>query len=94
MSQEVFRAEIVFPSDPRNDVTVGIAAATRQMMGDTPWIVRHYGFATTDDGSEWADSKAAAFDVAADVLDGMACKYAAKANEIRERAFRERETGQ
>lgn len=93
MSQEVFRAEIVFPSDPRNAITVGLATATRQMMGDAPWIVRHYGYATTDDG-EWSDTKTAAFDVAADVLDGMACKYAAKANEIRTRAFREREAGQ
>lgn len=94
MSQEVFRAEIVFPSDPRNGITVGLATATRQMMGDAPWIVRHYGYATTDDGSEWTDTKAAAFDAAADVLDGMAAKYAAKANEIRDQAWRERKAAQ
>lgn len=71
---DVYRAEIVLPSSMCNRVIVDMSKATRRLMGDEPWIVRDYGYGTTDSG-DWKDTAAEAWDAAADQLELVASKY-------------------
>lgn len=87
---DVYRAEIVLPSTMCNRVIVDIAKATRRLMGDEPWIVRDYGYGTTDSG-DWKDTAAEAWDAAAASLERVVAKYLEAIDRCRSEAAKARQ---
>ena len=87
---DVYRAEIVLPSSLCNRVIVDMSKATRRLMGDEPWIVRDYGYGTTDSG-DWKDTAAEAWDAAADQLELVAAKYREAIDRCRAEAAKSRQ---
>lgn len=87
---DVYRCEIVLPSSMCNRVIVDMSKATRRLMGDQPWIVRDYGYGTTDNG-DWRDTAAEAWDAAADDLERVVSKYREAIDRCRAEAAKARE---
>ena len=87
---EVYRADIIFPSTACSRVSVDMTKATRRLMGEQPWIVRDYGYGTTDNG-EWSDTQAEAWDAAAEQLERVVAKYREQINRCRAEAVKARE---
>ena len=71
---DVYRCELVLPSTVNNRIAVDLAKAERRLMDGEPWIVREYGYGTTDSG-DWHDTPAAAWEAAAEQLQRVAVKY-------------------
>lgn len=87
---DVYRAEIVLPSSMTSRLVVGMTKAQRRLMGEEPWIVREYGYGTTDIGG-WHDTPAAAWDAAADELETVRARYSEQIEKCREEARRSRD---
>lgn len=87
---DVYRAEMVLPSTMSHRVIVDMTKAQRRLMGDEPWIVRDYGYGTTDTGG-WHDSLAEAWDAAADELERVVSKYREQIDRCRAEAVKARE---
>lgn len=87
---DVYRADIILPSAMNNSVIVDMQRATRQMMGGHQWIVRPYGFATTDK-ADWKGTAAEAWDAAADDLEAVVAKYQQQIDRCRAEAAKARQ---
>lgn len=86
---DVYRADILLPSSMCNRVIVDMTKATRRLMGGEPWVVRDYGYGTTD-SADWKDTVAEAWDAAADQLELVAAKYREQIDRCRAEAAKAR----
>ena len=88
---DVYQVEIVLPSTMGSRVMVSMNKAERRFMGTEPWIVREYGFGTTDNG-DWHDTAANAWDAAAEQLAAVVARYQEQIASCRAEAVKARET--